>query len=206
MVFANSPPYPTSIWFSLQDNIYYFNNERFKFTYDARPGVPKFDDVQQYLDPYEYKLVDELSREIRWVYPSKDLEFGTDIGEFTYSGFTALPEKQEISFESSYGSVYQNPLKVGNATIFILKDGKTLGRILFDFNSQSNSVINLNVLAPNILNDFRTYYDDYDSPFVDRIVWDHVRRLVWILTSTGDVFSITTSFNIDTFGWQKHTL
>jgi len=215
IVMANSPAYPTSIWFSLQDNIYHFSNFRAPFTIKSRKYIPKYDNEKgdtQTIDAYRYLLTDELSREIRWLYPSRNLEFGTDVSEFTLENFTVAdilgdPDTYTITkFQSSYGGIYQNPLKVGNATIFILKDGKTLGRILFDFQSQANSVLNLNVLAPNILNDFRNYYDDYDAPKIKKIEWDHVRRLLWVLSTTGDLFTVSTSFNIDTFGWQKQTL
>jgi hypothetical protein len=215
VVMANSPAHPTSIWFSLQDNIYHFSNFRAPFTIKSRKFIPKYDNElggTQIIDAYRYLLTDELSREIRWLYPSRNLEFGTDVSEFTLENFAVADILGDANtatttkFQSSYGGIYQNPLKIGNATIFILKDGKTLGRILFDFQSQANSVLNLNVLAPNILNDFRNYYDDYDAPKIKKIEWDHVRRLLWVLSTTGDLFTVSTSFNIDTFGWQKQTL
>ena len=215
-VFANTTANPTAIWFSQQDNIFYYNNYKATFKYDGRPGVPKFYSVSDINDnitakfpasddsiPFEYVLTDELSREIRWLYPSRNLEFGTDVGEFTYTGFSL--GTSAIEFQSSYGAVYQNPLKVGNATIFVLKDGRTLGRILFNFQTQANKVTNLNILAPNVLNDFRKFYTNYDTPFIKNIQWDHVRKVLWVVTTTGDVFSVTTSFNIDQFGWQSHT-
>jgi len=213
-VLANSISDPTAIWFSLFDNIYFWKILRTDISYTTnevgREGVPRYDGESQANDPYRYILTDELSREVRWLYPSRNLEFGTDVGEFTLENFSSSPNlaggtSAVAKFESSYGGIFQNPLKVGNATIFILKDGKSLGRILFDFQRDANSVLNINVLAPNILNDFRDNFDNYDAPVIRKIEWDHVRRVLWVISSTGDVFTVSTSFNVDTFGWQSHS-
>jgi hypothetical protein len=153
-----------------------------------------------------YTLASEQVDTIRWMNPGKQLLIGTTGGEYSMSASSLnealTPKNVKISRETSYGSSPCNPVRVGNAVLFMQRrgdpanPGRKMREMGYDFQSDSFVANDLTIFAPHITGEgveFLAYQPDPDS-------------LIWGVRTDGKMCAITYERAQEVTAWHRHVL
>ncbi len=153
-----------------------------------------------------YSLASEQVDVIRWLNPGKQLLIGTTGGEYVMAasslGEAVTPKNIKISRETSYGSSPCNPVRVGNAVLFMQRRGdpdnagRKMREMAYSFEVDSYASNDLTIFAPHITGqgvEFLAYQADPDA-------------LVWGVRTDGAMCCLTYERAQEVTAWHRHIL
>jgi hypothetical protein len=153
-----------------------------------------------------YTIASEQADIIRWLMPGKQLLIGTTSGEYVLGasslGEAVTPTNIKISRETAYGSSECNPVRVGNAVLFMQRRGdpdnagRKMREMAYSFEIDGYASNDLTIFAPHITGTGVTelaYQADPDS-------------LVWGVREDGAMCAITYERPQEVTAWHRHIL
>lgn len=152
-------------------------------------------------DAYEFSIAANKVNIGRWLLPSRVLLIGTKGGEFRVTGGNDLPitpTNVDAKSETSYGSNFVNPARVGAAILFCQRSGRKLRELAFSLDYDSYVAPDLTVLAEHIFPVGKTmaemdYQQDPDP-------------ILWVVRSDGMLVGMSYDRSNDVVGWHRHPI
>ena len=182
LFFAGSTDNPQTIWGSKSGD--YTN-----FT----PGALADDGVT-------YTIATDQVNAIYWLSPGKVLAVGTAGGEFKVSASTQeealTPTNVRVIRETSYGSAYILPVRVGPVVLYTQRAGRKLREFVYQFETDAYVSPDLNLLAEHITQTGITqiaYQQEPDS-------------IIWCVLTDGTLIGLTYQREQKVVAWHRHTL
>lgn len=138
---------------------------------------------------------------IQWLSVNeRGLLVGTQGGEWFIRGFSQAepisPTNIQAVASTKHGSSDVRPLRIGHAALFVQRDSRTVRELVFDFNIDGFQAPDLTVLSEHLTRNG-----------IKRMVFQaEPQRVVWAVTKTGELLSLTYEREQDVVGWAKHTI
>lgn len=147
------------------------------------------------------EVTSDESNDIQWMVASDALLAGTAGGEFSVSEETSTepfgPENRRAAQQSSRGANGVQPVRVGDAVLFVQAAGKKLREMNFSIETDGYQTVNLSVLAEHIVGKGNitsmAYQQEPDS-------------VLWVATSEGALLSFTYDREQDVLAWARQPL
>ena len=150
-------------------------------------------------DAYEFSIAANKVNIGRWLLPSRVLLLGTKGGEFRVTGGNDLPitpTNVDAKSETSYGSNFVNPARVGAAILFCQRSGRKLRELAFSLDYDSYVAPDLTVLAEHIFPIGKVIQEMDFQQDPD--------PLLWVVRSDGMLVAMSYDRSNDVVGWHRH--
>jgi hypothetical protein len=181
LVFASSYMEPQKIWMSKAGHMESFATH-----------LPLVDD-----DPIEIEIAsNEISMPV-WLVPLRSLIIGAGSGiweissreqVFTPTSLSALPQLNR-------GCAAVRPVVVGNRIIYVMRSGKHVFDLVYDFGSDGYADNERSIMAP-VLFEGRSVVSMYYQPAP--------YSMIWLLMSDGNLLSFTYQSEHEVYAWAEH--
>ena len=215
VVFGGTKQKPDTLFFSMADNLEFMMQQR--FVSGAAPASPPLlvsytgDPVTS--DPLMQTIGGNQANIIVWIIPGRSLHVGT-LGEEYVISFDSgavsanvlddgVPTVRPIT---SYGSSPLKPVKLGDTTIFVTRDGRKLRAISYVEENGSFVSSDLNILADDVIEYNAASTVNFAQIQIKQIVYQASRNIVWVLVSTGELLGVTLSEDGKVFAWHTHEI
>ena len=134
---------------------------------------------------------------VQWVSPGPSLFVGTEGGEIIIGESTSAdplgPANIKQEPQTSCGSKAIQPVRAGAATLFVHRSGKQLHELVYDYNSDSFTVPNLNILAKHA-----------SRPGIVAMGWENESSILWCVRKDGVLLGFTYDRAQEVIGWHRH--
>jgi len=182
LFYASNTSRPQTIWFSKSGDYYDFSL--------SSPVVAS--------DGMTFTLDSGLQNKFQWIISARELAIGTLGDEWAMSGAGSEP----LSFQSvkagrhtNHGGEDLQPLMIGPVVLFLQRLGRTVNQLIYDFNSDSYTTVDLTVLAPHLT----------DAGTI--VSWDYQQTpnsIVWAVRDDGKLLGLTFKREHNVVGWHPH--
>ncbi len=205
---------------SLTGNLFHMMSERFEEdkeflaegdtpTGDQSALTPKlnyFGDIKS-TDPFDFRPASQQANEIRWMIGAKALLMGSLGSEYIASGYqsTLSLESADVKQHTYYGSSDNQVIQTGKDVIFVTRDGRSLRSYRFsdengsylsdDLNSRSDDIF-WRLTETNLGNNIE----------IKQIIWQPDNSIIWVVTTSGDLFSLVYEPEFGITSWSRHPL
>lgn len=146
------------------------------------------------------ELVSDQVDLIRWLAAGQVLLVGTARSEFSIQEQTTqqvfAADNVTANPQTEYGARLLEPLRVGNAVLFVQRAGRKLREMKFDLQTDRYVADDLTVLAEHIL----------DAGVVDMDFQQEPDTLVWCAMEDGKLSALTYNRERGVVGWHPHTI
>lgn len=138
--------------------------------------------------------------DIQWLHPDRQLLAGTAGGEFTIGELTngdpLGPGNVKVELQSRFGTRGVPPVGSGSSTLFLLRAGRKLREIAYDFaqdgfSSKDATTLSEHITKPGII-DMDYALDPYS--------------IVWCVRSDGLLLGFTWNNEEQVKGWHRHPI
>lgn len=151
-------------------------------------------------DGVTYTIATDQVNAIYWLSPGKVLAVGTAGGEFKVSASTQeealTPTNVRVVRETSYGSAFILPVRVGPVVLYTQRAGRKLREFVYQFETDAYVSPDLNLLAEHITQTGITqiaYQQEPDS-------------IIWCTLTDGTLIGLTYQRDQKVVAWHRHTL
>ena len=182
LFYASNTSRPQTIWFSQSGDYYDFSV--------SSPVVAS--------DACTFTLDSGTQNKIQWVKSSRQLIIGTLGDEWSVGGSGYEP----LSFSSiqahshtNHGGEALTALRIGPVILFLERLGRKVEQLVYDFNSDSYTSVDLSVLAPDLT-------DNYT--IIDWTYQQTPNGIVWSVRDDGELLGLTFKREHDVVGWHEH--
>ena len=138
--------------------------------------------------------------EIQWLHPARELIAGTAGGEFTIGELTngdpLGPGNVKVQLQSRFGTRGVAPVAAGASTLFVLRAGRKLREISYDFAQDGYSTKDATTLSEHITKPGVIDMDYAIDPF----------SIVWCVRSDGLLLGFTWNNEENVKGWHRHII
>ena len=166
---------------------------------DSPTAAGAWDGTVEDDDSFDYTISSNDVDAIHWMSPGKGtLVIGTVGGEWVVSstGAVVTPTDIAVNPATGHGSANIQPVRIGNAIIFVQRAGRTVREFVFDFQVDGYQAFPMTRLAEHITRGGITEIDYAEEP----------NALVWAVRSDGVLLSMTYRREEDVVGWARHIL
>lgn len=137
---------------------------------------------------------------IRWIVPSQALLIGTARNELSVQEQTSnqvfAADNVSSMPQTEYGSRLLEPLRVGNAVLFIQRAGRKLREMIYDYASDRYKADDLTVLSEHIV----------DTGVIDMDFQQEPDNIVWCVLADGTIAALTYNRERGVVAWVPHTI
>lgn len=216
LLMANVEAQPDTFWGTLVGNFRHFMQNRLAQDSSSGSSGLLFFGSTDDTDPVEYTLASNEVNPIQWLSPGRGtLAIGTLGQEYRVSGGegrTITPTSISITPQTSHGSSGVKPVRVGQTTVFVQRDGTRLRELNFDFETNADFATDLNHLSDHISRhgednvDFEDFASatGYQNIQFQQMVYDKTRGIVWAYNTRGQLVGITINTEGQVAGWHRH--
>jgi hypothetical protein len=179
LVYASSIDNPQTFWGSVNQNF-----ERM----DA--GVA--DD-----DAFIFTIFSEQVDVIRWLSSGDVLSVGTVGGVYSARGTAnapITPTNIDVKRDTTYGSAFTLPKKIGSFVYYLQRDLKTLRELSFNFDIDGRIANDMTVLAEHITGVNGIIEMDYQQA---------PRNVLWCIRADGEIATLTRQIEQQVIGWSR---
>lgn len=146
------------------------------------------------------KLASDRLDLIRWIMPSAALLIGTarnelSVQEQTTTTVFAADNSLTVP-QTEYGSRLLEPIRVGNAVLFIQRAGRKLREMIYDYASDRYKADDLTVLSEHVV----------DAGIVDMDFQQEPDNIVWCVLTDGTLAALTYNRERGVIAWVPHTI
>jgi hypothetical protein len=200
-VFNDDDGWPTNVVF-FRDRLFYVRNRKLVGSF-----VRRFDDFSKYDGPdvtketaLQLDIAVDRADAIRWASPTKALLLGSARGEIAVKEQTPqsvfAADNAFTDPQTDYGSRYLEPLRVGEAVLFVQRAGRTLREMKYSYEIDRYVADDVTVLAEHIL----------DAGVVDMDFAQEPNNLVWCALTDGTLAALTYDRKRGVVCWSRHLL
>lgn len=149
-------------------------------------------------DSVVYPLASIKVNKFRWLLPAKALLGGTAGGEFSITGGegqTLTPTNINAPSETTHGSSFVMPVRVGHLVLFVQAHGRKVREITYNF--QTNAYI-----APDL-----TRFAEHITAgggIVDMAYQEEPDSILWCVRADGQLLGLTYNREEEVYGWHRH--
>lgn len=137
---------------------------------------------------------------IRWIMPSAALLIGTARNELAVQEQTSqqvFAADNAVSVpQTEYGSRLLEPIRVGNAILFIQRAGRKLRELIYDYASDRYKADDLTVLSEHIV----------DAGVIDMDFQQEPDSIVWCVLTDGTLAALTYNRERGVIAWVPHVI
>lgn len=137
---------------------------------------------------------------IRWVMPSAALLIGTARNELSVQEQTTnqvFAADNAVSMpQTEYGSRLLEPIRVGNAVLFLQRAGRKLRELIYDYASDRYKADDLTVLSEHIV----------DAGVVDMDFQQEPDNIIWCVLEDGTLAALTYNRERGVVAWVRHDI
>lgn len=199
--FSNARGWPTSVTFFRERLCYARGRELFMSVVGA------FDDFSRKDGPditketaIKLKIASDRLDLIRWIIPSAALLVGTarnelSVQEQTQQQVFAADNATTVP-QTEYGSRLLEPIRVGNAVLFIQRAGRKLRELIYDYASDRYKADDLTVLSEHIV----------DAGVIDMDFQQEPDNCVWCVLTDGTLAALTYNRERGVIAWVPHKI
>lgn len=187
-VLAGSSEQPQTFWMSQSADLENMRPDSFV----ANAVVVEDDDA------LVYTIAAEKVNAIRWLSPGNFLMLGTTGGEWIArsDGPIITPTDVEVGRETSYGSSSAQPVRIGNAVVFVQEAEREIREFVFSFDVDGHVAPDLNVLSNHIT-----------ESGIKEMAWaQQPDSILWCLRRDGILAAVTLKRDQSVVGWSRHIL
>lgn len=155
-------------------------------------------------DAYEFLMATNDVNTINWIVPTRALLVGTASAEFAVQGSSGAtnaaisPNNVDIKPSTFWGSNEKiQPLRIGNAGIFISRSGTELREMVFSLQRDSYIADDLLLLAEHLTKGSA-------ATITDLAYQRHPNSVIWAIRSDGVLLGLTYQREHDVVGWHRH--
>lgn len=146
------------------------------------------------------KLASDRLDLIRWIMPSAALLVGTarnelSVQEQTTTTVFAADNALTVP-QTEYGSRLLEPIRVGNAVLFIQRAGRKLREMIYDYASDRYKADDLTVLSEHVV----------DAGIVDMDFQQEPDNIVWCVLTDGTLAALTYNRERGVIAWVPHVI
>jgi hypothetical protein len=199
--FSAARGWPTSVGFFRERLVYARDRELFmsvvgdfdNFTSKDGPDITKETAIK-------LKIASDRLDLIRWIMPSAALLVGTARNELSVQEQTpqqVFAADNAISVpQTEYGSRLLEPIRVGNAVLFIQRAGRKLREMIYDYASDRYKADDLTVLSEHVV----------DAGVVDMDFQQEPDNIVWCVLTDGTMAALTYNRERGVIAWVPHVI
>jgi hypothetical protein len=199
--FSAARGWPTSVTFFRERLCYARGRDLFMSV------VGDFDDFSRKDGPditketaIKLKIASDRLDLIRWIIPSAALLVGTARNELSVQEQTSqqvFAADNAVSVpQTEYGSRLLEPIRVGNAVLFIQRAGRKLRELIYDYASDRYKADDLTVLSEHIV----------DAGVVDMDFQQEPDNIVWCVLTDGSLAALTYNRERGVVAWVPHKI
>lgn len=199
--FSQLRGWPTSVAFFRERLVYARGREVFMSI------VGDFDDFSRKDGPditketaIHLKIASDRLDLIRWIIPSAALLIGTARNELSVQEQTVnqvFAADNAVSMpQTEYGSRLLEPIRVGNAVLFIQRAGRKLREMIYDYASDRYKADDLTVLSEHIV----------DAGVVDMDFQQEPDNIIWCVLTDGTLAALTYNRERGVVAWVRHDI
>lgn len=190
LIFSATPLQPQHVWMSESGDYVSFS-------------PTNFDSQVVDSNAVTFEIGSNEVNEIVWMMPGPTLLIGTIGGEWQVRASTIneaiTPTNVQIVPQTTYGSKKGiAPLKVGPATLFVQRDGRTLREMTYNFEMDSFLAKDLSIASEHLLRQA--------GGAVEGAFQSVPNQIYWLTTNDGCLVAMTYEKDQDVIGWHKHVL
>ena len=149
-------------------------------------------------DPVEYTIAAQQVNQIRHLVPLQNLVVLTDGGEFLVRGTNdgiLTPSSVLISPQGYRGSSWARPVVVGNAVLFVQRDGSKLRDLFYRFETDGFDGADLTVFSSHLV----------DGRTLDEVAYQQSpNSCVWAVRDDGVLLGLTYMRDQEVVAWHRH--
>jgi hypothetical protein len=160
-------------------------------------------------DPFEFTVASTEVNQIQWLSSGKQLNIGTLGREYTAGGSQGAmgPEDVSISAETSHGSAFLQPVRLGNQVVFVQRSQRKVRQFIFNRDENSFVSRNLSILADHISDKSALRYADFGVFKIEQMVHQEAdNSIVWFLDNQGGLFGMTLDKEFGIVAWHIHEI
>lgn len=161
-------------------------------------------------DSFEFNLTSRAYSPVTWISHQGDVIMGTGTTEFSLTGGDGVISALNVSInpESNVGGSIVPAVKNSESIFFVSADGKSIRKVQYNFDVRGYRSQNMSILSDDIIYKLRPgqEVDSLASIVIVKIEWQESNRCLWVLTSTGNLFSITIEPSSLTAAWAYHII
>lgn len=178
--FGGSPGFPQTLWGS------------------STGGYENFQAGTVDTDAVTYTIASQRLNAIEWMVPGRTLAVGTSGGEFIVQASSLdeaiTPTNVKIVPHTTYGSSNVNPVRIGNAVLFVQRSGLKVREFTYTIESDGFVAPNMTILAEHIT-----------SGGVTDLAWQQeTDQVVWFPRADGILLGFTYERAEDVVAWHRH--
>ena len=187
LVFAGTPSHPETFWMSKLKNNYDFRTVENDGTVLATTGIsynikgPKLNRII-FIDSYATLIIGTQSTE----WQVKPNTFGEAL----------TPTNIRVTHETAIGAT-NRVVRVGSSLLFIDRSRRRIREYTYDFQFDGFEAVNMNILSEHI---FKI------DPAIDICYQEYPTSIVWIVTASGKLVSMTYDKRQKVYSWARHDL
>ena len=145
---------------------------------------------------WKYVIATDKGDQLKWGISSRDLLLGSFGAEYTVTGYDAgiTPTNVYIKRQSKYGSKTLQAFLVGDAAVYVRRNGKKVMEQIFTREGGGYNSRELNFLAHHIAGD----------GFIDISYQGSPDSTLWYITDDGSLVGVTYNREFGVQGWHRH--
>lgn len=214
VVFGGTLSQPDTLWFSAANNLKLMLN--YKLTQDITPvtfGASDWDDISNIdyygavtdADAFDILLSGGNISTINWAVSNSILQVGTNIGEHSISNVDGFfgPNNYRSVQSTNYGGAGRQPINIQNAIVFITRDRESLRELSYSEENGANTSRLLSILSSEMVAHNSSPADNLGFR---QIVYQASEGIIWALTDSDELVSLTIERSSNVLAWAKHTL
>lgn len=155
-------------------------------------------------DAYNFIVATNDVNTINWMLPTRALLIGTASSEFAVQGSTGAtnaaisPNNVDVKASTFWGSSDRiQPLRIGNAGIFVSRTQTELREMVFSIQRDSYIADDMLLLAEHLTK-------GVGATITDVAYQRHPNSVVWVVRSDGALLGLTYQREHDVVGWSRH--
>lgn len=180
LYFGGSKKQPQTVWGSAEQSYE-----------DFTPGSDDSDAVN-------FTIADNQVNAIRWMSAGKALAVGTLGGNFLMhsdsSSGPITPSNINIKKETTYGSDLILPKRIGQATVYVQRNGLTVRELAYNFEEDAQLATDMTVLSDHITKSGIKDMDFQEAP----------DGILWCVLKNGKMATLTRLADQDVMAWTQH--
>lgn len=149
-------------------------------------------------DALEYTLFSAMSERILHFVPmEKLLVFTSESEKILDHGANSdalTPTSVYVRTRSRFGSCNVPPVVIGNEVLFVPRDGVSIRNMFYSLEQDGYDTDNLALFAAHI----------FDSQKIAGWAYQEDREVLWVITNTGELLSLTYNKKQQVWAWARH--